>query len=107
MGDTVPARDCGGVLGRARLDGVTLRLWGEVDYQVVGLDGPAVLAGVSRGNETLRIEASRVTFLDSAALSFLVRVVGCVDRAVLVGASVAVLDMLTMTGTLALLDGPE
>jgi ABC-type transporter Mla MlaB component len=96
-----------GVPGGARLDGVTLRLWGEVDYQVVSLDGPAVLAGVSRGNETLRIEASRVTFLDSAALSFLVRVVGCVDRAVLVGASGAVHEMLSMTGTLPLFDRPE
>jgi anti-anti-sigma factor len=79
-------------------------LWGEVDQAVVRrVEGP-VRQYLDHVRGALRVDTSRVTFLDSSGLRLLWSAVPRVDRVVLVGISPTTQDLLELTGTLGMFD---
>ncbi|WP_159792885.1 STAS domain-containing protein [Puerhibacterium puerhi] len=75
-------------------------LWGEVDQAVVRRVEGRVHEHLAHVHGTLRVDTSRVTFLDSAGLRLLWSAVGQVGRVVIVGLSPAARDLLELTGTI-------
>lgn len=69
-------------------------LWGEVDYAVVQATQPRL--GTTR--EPLHIDASRVTFLDSAGISLLLIAASAPVRPTILGCSSYVRDALALAG---------
>lgn len=92
--------------GGVTLDGSLVRLWGEVDTHVVEATGYDVALRVAQLRGTVQVDASAVTFMDSAGLALVVRVAAAADDAVLVGSSGPVDDLLDLTGT-RMLFGPH
>jgi anti-anti-sigma factor len=80
----------------------TLRLWGEVDYQLASGVADELGGQLARVRGTLLVDASDVTFMDSAGLALLVRSATVTGPVVLVGASEHVRDILEVAGVLAL-----
>ncbi|MBN0040861.1 STAS domain-containing protein [Cellulosimicrobium cellulans] len=80
------------------LVGSTLRLWGEVDYELATVVADTLEARLGLVRGALLVDAADVTFMDSAGLALLVRTTVVADRVVLLRASEHVRDILAVTG---------
>jgi anti-anti-sigma factor len=99
--------DRSGIACRSRMDGLYLRMWGDID-DALRAQASVAMRTVAACDCSVDIDVSDVSFIDSAGIAFIAQIHSVVSdhgqRVVLLDPSPAMIEMLDLVGIAGLLE---